>query len=262
MKSACQAKLKDLKLALQYTFKHKKHQEKDLLERMNGKSYSVRKMIRKLRVEIYKERKLLKAQYWKKIDHYANKQIKSGSGIDGQNAVNSSRIIPTVTPRYLEEYSTLSIFGLPESLSKREKPLGPYVCGGNIKLNKNEKNLLSKDPKFSVIYEPDMLQVSTETERMNCKHRYNEFSKKRKKKSLGSQLTTPDGRTISEIQNNNKKNDDGRSCDNADKLYEIFLDNRSSHVYNPLSKTVDFTKRKPSDYKHNKHVNAASDGNI
>ena len=117
MKSAIHAKLKDLRFTMKSKCKTKKHQEKCLLKLLGGRSYSLRRVIKKIKADTRKERDLLKTKYVKKIAHYESKQIRSGGRVDrDQNSNIISGTVPTVTPRYLDEYSTLSIFGILFSL--------------------------------------------------------------------------------------------------------------------------------------------------
>ena len=72
----------------------------------------------------------------------------------------------------LEDFSTIDIFNAPEDLPKPMAALGPFISSKDIKLNKGELKLLSKDPKYSLIYPPDRMKVALEIERMNAKIRY------------------------------------------------------------------------------------------
>ena len=76
-------------------------------------------------------------------------------------------VIPTIPPRNLQEFSTTSIFNAPEDLPKKLPPLGPYVTDENIVLSTAERKLLSKDPKFSLVFPPDRMKLAIEIERLN-----------------------------------------------------------------------------------------------
>ena len=108
----------------------------------------------------------------------------------GGGEVIVGKVIPTVAPRDLDEFSTAAIFDSPEDLPTPIAPLGPYVTSAEIKLTENEKKLLSRDPKYSLIYPPDRTSVSIEIERMNTKVRFNDRSKKQ---TDGVRLSNQDG---------------------------------------------------------------------
>ena len=70
-------------------------------------------------------------------------------------------LIPTNPPKNLEDFSTISVFGTPEDMTKKKPPLGPYVTNTNIKLSKGEWELLSRNPKYSVKYPPMRMAMAT-----------------------------------------------------------------------------------------------------
>ena len=186
--------------------------------------------------------------------------------VDNANA----KVIPTVPPSDLHEFSTTSIFNSPEDLPDRVDPLGPYITSGEIQLTAGEKQLLSRDPKYSIVFPPDRMKLSIEIERMNAKVRYDDNSKKRKKDmncpQRGEQkdrITNPDGDPIEWNSKKNHKNDatvqkrsDDVNYDNilGDTLGQLFTDCKDRYVYNPVTDSIDFTPRRATDYKLNKNV--------
>jgi len=105
-----------------------------------------------------------------------NKHPSGGVGDDAKDKQISDHatVIPTIPPRDLQEFSTSSIINTPEDLPERKPPLGPYITSKDIKLSEGEFKLLSRDPKFSLIFPPDRTKLSIETERMTSKIRYND----------------------------------------------------------------------------------------
>ena len=58
--------------------------------------------------------------------------------------------------------------------------------------------MLSKDPKYSLVFPPDRMKLSIEIERMNTKTRYNEKAKfkKKQKKDNFARITDKEGHPI------------------------------------------------------------------
>ena len=181
--------------------------------------------------------------------------------------------IPTIPPRNLQEFSTVSIFNAPEDLPEIKPPLGPYVTSKNIKLSKGELKLLSRDPKYSLIFPPNRTKMSIEIERMNSKIRYNDG---RKNNTTGCSFSTCKSRLrITDkdgepIEWNVSKKDDIKNMKNikeitnpggsdienmlGDTLGQLFVECRDSQVYDPVENYIDFSTRRATDYKLNKNV--------
>ena len=69
----------------------------------------------------------------------------------------------------------------------------------------------------------------------------------------GNRITTPEGDLITTPEYDKKlgvKNDQDR----LGELYRLFLMNKHRQVYNPVDRVIDFSMRRPTDYKLNKHV--------
>ena len=55
------------------------------------------------------------------------------------------------------------------------------ITDKNIKLNASEIRILSKDPKFSLMEEPNRVDYSTEVKKSFSKHRYGQIEQSHKK---------------------------------------------------------------------------------
>ena len=172
----------------------------------------------------------------------------------------------------MEEFTTLDIFDAPEDLPKPVTPLGPFLTSKDIKLTKGEKMLLSKDPKYSLVFPPDRMKLLIEIERMNSKVRYSENNKKKEKNNPESsagkfeckaRITDSNGNPIEWHQVNHKVVPDTRdlevnkAMDNNkldDTLGDLFQRCRKKFTFDPVENTIDFTARKATDYKLNKNV--------
>ena len=264
IKSAMKSKIRDLKQSLKEDHRRRREKERNLLTLLNGRSWKVRKKIRSIKNTLMKEKNSLQEKYKKKINHYKMTQERLVTGVVPNSSSNRSgvketvksdtkaTVIPTIAPKALEEYSTISIFGTPEQFVKPKSPLGPYIASKEIKLNKGEIQLLARDPKFSVIYPPTRMKVAIETERMNSKVRYDLGSKKRRKKAACmNRIKDCDNNPIDWF-GKDTISDDKRVEDMT--LEQLFDKCKTKFVYDPVENSINFTKRKPTDYKLNKSV--------
>ena len=239
-------------MAVSLHHRAKRKKEKELLHMLGGHTKKWRERLKEIRQKIREEKDIIQEKYERKIKHYTNTQARLKEEIN--TPVSSERpVAPTIPPRYLGEYSSLSIFGTPEDMREKEDPLGPFITSGNIKLTPNEKKLLSKDPKFSLQYSPEDMSLSTEIERMNSKVRYDLGSrKKEKKKKKGERINMTDKANIELSKLPQKGTSD--QGDISKELMEAFKEARDSHIYDPLAEVITFAHRKPTDYKLNKRV--------
>ena len=245
IKAAMRSKMKDMKLAIKQNRIVKRKQEQQLLYKLNNRSLTLRKKLRKIRSKMREERSIVKEKFQKKITHYMRTQ---SSFLDGSDNKKNLISCPTIAPRYLGDFSTAKVFNSSDDFPKPVSPLGPFLCDVNIKLSKGENKLLARDPKFSLKLHPNEIQFATEIERMNSKQRYNEHSLSAEKKKRGNGIST---RIQNEGKFENTKNpNDGR----LEKVRAIFDKNRDRRVYNPVSKSVNFTRRRATDYKLNRNV--------
>ena len=149
-----------------------------------------------------------------------------------------NREIRTITPQCLIKYENLSIFKPSHMFPKAKKSVGPFKCDPKIPLSKGELKLLAKQPKFSVRQEIKEIEVLAEFERMLSKHRFNENS-------------------LKEEQNGATNNTEGTGTQEEErkKLLEKLWDrNESRFIFNPLRKSINFNKARPTDYILNKHM--------
>ena len=98
-------------------------------------------------------------------------------------------------PQNLSDYGDLPIFKNPAALPGKEELKGPYICNPTIKLSGEERKILERDPKFSLMKRVEDRDFNTELERMLSKNRYNKNNKTielERKRKLGNLLTHND----------------------------------------------------------------------
>ena len=208
---------------------------------------------------------------------------KTPCGVVGDHTNFQATVIPTIPPRDLQEFSTTSIFNTPEDLPKPLEPLGPFVTSSSIKLTEGEKKLLSKDPKYSLVFPPSKMKLSIEIERMNTKIRYNNSPRKMINKQVGykegelrerNRITDRGGEPIEWNRSSRKSKCLGKKSKKKagiDKcsteyiadltkllgdgdLAELFSECKDRYVHNPVDNCIDFTTRRATDYKLNRNV--------
>ena len=238
MMAAMNAKLKDVRRSKRKKYRIKKKKEDELLETIDNKRSTFKKIIQKIRKEVGKEKDRIANVHEKKMNHLEHKQ----------QPVQVEKIIqPTVTPKRLEDFCQLSIFGDQSDLPKPLPPKGPFVCNKKICLNKNELKILSKDPKFSVRGKLNRQKHLTEVERMTSKHRYNASSQR--KNALKEKTAARNNTLLQDLGEV-----DFAEIDRIDNLYNMFQDIKGGHIYDPVERNIDFNSRRASHYKHNKNV--------
>ena len=168
-------------------------------------------------------------------------------------------VILSIPPRNLEEISTCIVFNAPEDFPTPRKPLGPFITTKDITLSDGERDLLSKDPKYSLVYPPTKMKIATEVERMNSKIRYdNKPSSVNKKEEVINKLpriTDEKGIPIDWNGKKVKNDSDSPSIDGVeDTLAELFNECKNRYVFNPVEKSIDFSGRRATDYKMNRNV--------
>ena len=206
-----------------------------------------------------------------------NGMNKTPCGGEGNFLRNQATVIPTIPPNDLQEFSTSCIFNAPEDLPAPVAPLGPFLTSKDIKLSKGEKKLLSKDPKFSLVFPPTVMKLSTEIERMNAKTRYNNKTEKFEPtsnhekvmdvtgKEKRCRITDTKGNPIDwngyvgqgEIEDHKPELmlEALRNRDIDDDTAKLFMKCKDRFIYNPVSNHIDFTTRRATDYKLNRNVN-------
>ena len=258
VRSAMHNKIRDIQQTLKNEHRQRNKLEKKVLDLYGGRGWKLRQAIKTIKNDIEKEKQMMIQNHRKKLEHYKknltrllpdpSKHQRRGHPISG--ALNQARVIPTNPPKNLEDFSTISVFGTPEDMTKKKPPLGPYVTNTNIKLSKGEWELLSRNPKYSVKYPPMRMAMATEVERMNAKIRYDKGRRKRKKKldKWTDKITDVTGDVLeNKIEEGKKKIEDM-------SLEEIFQECRDRLIFDPLMNTVDFSQTKPTDYKLNRSV--------
>ena len=236
--AAMRAKIRDVNLNVRRCYRMKKRKERDLLRAVSDKSFILRRKLKKIRKKVNKERDKIRKKYIQKIDHLNVKQ-----SLDIIEPKSTEQEV-TVTPSRLADYTNLSVFGTVADLPSPSAPRGPFVGSDKIKLCEEEKAILSKDPKFSVRGKSDKIKFLTEVERMTSKHRMNEY--KKTKPEVQSCRMDHGDQTI-------KKNEI-KYLEKLDELYSLFVESGGKYVYNPFSDTINFNKRRASDYKLNKKI--------
>ena len=145
--------------------------KKQCLEAFGGHRFNLRRLCKSIRRDLMKKIQLEKKDD-RKIQHLqqqlATKKVQR----------NLPRHQPTVVPERLSDYSSLSIFRSPKDMPNPQAPLGPFLCSPYFKLSHGERQILSKDPKYSLMMKCNSTDCTVENERMMSKHRYNENMKK------------------------------------------------------------------------------------
>ena len=251
-------KLGDIKLSMTHSFEARRRARQNLLKQLGEKKYILKKHIRNIKREVEEKRTITLEKYRKKIDHYTKTQ--SILLDNGQNKMGIKKaLVPTEPPRSMSDFASLSIFGQPCDLPEPERPLGPFICDPRIVLSKDERLLLSRDPKYSVRTEVDELDFTVELERALSKNRYNRA--KISKKKIGDMIKcreekplkqTADVAEIFDIEN--KEHLHVKEIDRLDAIYKIYSENRRRYTYDPFLKTINMNFRRVTDYKLNKNI--------
>ena len=253
-RQAMKAKLGDLISTLKVNYCNRKRRRKELLTELGNKHYSMNKKMKNIRNTVMKERDNIRKKYIDKIAHYQKKQAPNLEHGTSQEP----KVVLTSTPPSLAEYSSLSIFGDPKKMKQPVKPLGPYVCSSSIKLNKSEKALLSRDPKYSLCTEVDEFDFMVELERMLTKNRYND-GKNEKPDENKIKTTEPfqkqscDLKSIFNISEPEKLHI--KETERLEKIHKLFEENRKRKIFDPFQKNINLNYRRVTDYKMNKSVN-------
>ena len=108
-------------------------------------------------------------KYRLKVNHYLKKQNKRKEILEHEKKeFRCSKV-----PENMQEFKDISIFKTPKDLPEPCPPLGPFICATTVNLNEDEKKILSKDPKYSLIRKIERMNFLLELEKMLSKHRYN-----------------------------------------------------------------------------------------
>ena len=246
---AMNLKVKDCKAVL-ITKKHKKTVTiKQCHEAIGKKGYKLRKAIKKVKQNLVESRKNRQSKNERKINHL-QKQIEQLK--EKYKSCKDVGFNPTKVPDRLIEFKDLCIFKTPRDLPAKQVPVGPFLCNPHIKLDENEKKLLSRDPKYSTNTHCNKVTFNMELERGLGKHRYNEHGKKVMKKKDRTQIfiaVDPDGKNLYTDDLTGPKPENMKN-----KLQEIWKKESHRYTFDPFENTLSFVQRRPTDYKLNTRV--------
>ena len=138
------SKLKDVKLALSLQL-NKKHR----LEKINKDDGRSDRQMKEWRKKLCSYERKKKERYEKKIEHYKKKHHNSAPVNKDQKRIKKA-IKPTVTPEHLWDFRDISVLGPYGRIPKPLPPVGPCIYDNTIILSKEELEILSKNPIYSV----------------------------------------------------------------------------------------------------------------
>ena len=236
LRVAMKAKLADTEKCLKQLHKQAGDIKKEILGEVDNKRFKLRRITRYLKKEPNKMKENLLMKYEKKLRHLRETQKERNTG--------EQVSCKTHAPHPLRNYSNLKIFLQSELFPKKEESLGPFICDPTLKLNNNEKKILSKQPKFSVRQKVSDIDMLAELEKALSKHRINETMKEREKeKHMKGENTTA------------ARQEDKQSLLKTDRIEQIWNENEDRFIYNPVKGSVNFNRARPTDYVLNKHTN-------
>ena len=189
IREAMSAKISDSRQALKMHRIRLKAAKAWLLDKLGGRRFKLRKLVKMVRSNALQKTLKTERKNKKKIEHCEKTQTV-------HKADNSKKVkhfkASTVHSR-LREYEELPIFGSPNDLPVREKSHGPFICSPLINLDSNERVLLNRDPKYSLMQKVQPAEFNTEIDRGLCKHRYGKMEEMLQKKKLRvNKLTQPE----------------------------------------------------------------------
>ena len=234
---AMNAKIRDSKKFLTQIRNTSSQIKKQYLLVLGNKRWRLRQAMREINKHIQKSKEKKGIAYQKKFEHLQRLQeplIKKKK--------NKYSFIPTKVPDRLAEYSDLPVFGTPGDMPDPEPPTGPFICSDSIKLSSQEREILSKDPKYSLMKDCDLDSFTLETERMLAKNRYNinfRRDKENKKEKVGLTIE-PSVKEGAPTQ--------------LPGLKEAWSEESHRYIYDPFQKVISFVDRRPTDYKLNSRV--------
>ena len=108
------AKIRDLEWSLRLSYKKRAVHERLLLEELDYKSHKFRRRVRSIRSTVGVMRSNIWNMYMKKITHYH--KIQAPTKNDENKMPTTCK--PTIQPKRLNKFETLSVFGTRNSLPK------------------------------------------------------------------------------------------------------------------------------------------------
>ena len=218
----------------------------DFLKKLNGEKYTLRKIMKKIKKEL-----LDKGVRQKKRQIHDSKISHLQSIIEPliRDQTHKPSFRPSNVPDRLQEYAGALIFKSPSEMPPPEIPVGPYICKSDIKLSDAELSILSKDPKYSLMTHCSLNEFKLESERMLSKQRYGQQDNIYKKKR-------DDGLNIVPVSHSlgYQKKETGNDHNKQDVLLDLWKKEKHRFIYNPFTTSIDFTGRRPTDYKLNSRV--------
>ena len=247
MSAALRAKLRDTTTTLTAFRREKSAAELQIRQEFNECGLTLKQILAPWKKIVKRERKERINRFRQKIKHYRRKQISSHL----PQADRGPR--ETIAPKYLREYKDLSIFKHSGFFPKKRELTGPFIGSSEIILTEDERKVLMKDPKFSVRHELDETEFKVEIEKMNFKRKFEEQEDLKK-----SEICIKPAVMGDEKEHKNRKEEEKNHSDTEKEVTEtldrIWERERPRLVYDPIFKRIDFRKRRPSDYKHNKRI--------
>ena len=234
---AMSSKIRDAKRSIQLNRRRKSALKKEYLKLVNYKGSKLRKLIKDIKETVDSAPDLIKKKKANKVKIEHLQRVMSEKAY----LTNPSASQPTKVPERLREYSDLPVFGTSKDLPTPQVPTGPFICDGRIELNKQELCILSKDPKFSLMEECTESSFKLEMERMFAKNRFNKYNEK-----------LSDGG----VRKKEAENAEGPKVIKDIELIKREMWSKVSHryIYDPFSKVIDFSHRRPTDYKFNARI--------
>ena len=242
-KNAMRSKIRDSVETLRLKHMAKARSIKRYLEENGNKKYKLRKALRCIKSKQQNTIRKRAQKDERKIIHL-EKVMEDVKMSYGSGKIKNKQMCPSRVPDRLKDYHDLCIFRTSKDLPRKQEIVGPYLCHPDIALSVGERKLLSHSPKFSLMQQVDRVEFDTEIERGLCKHRFNEHSMnlQRKKKN--------------DIEaNGHQNNNDMTKASDDELLKKIWEAEAHRYVYNPFDKEIDFSRRRPTDYKLNSRIN-------
>ena len=246
-RQAMTTKIKDSKQVLTRSKSLLVITKKQCLDTLEGNRFKLRKLCKSIKQDLKKEDSTRVEKDSKKMQHLQRQLVSK------KEHKNAPRHQPTRVPDRLSEYSSLPILRSAKEMPKPQALMGPFLCSPDIKLSRGEKQILSKDPKYSLMVKCNSTECTVETERMMSKHRYNENMNRKNNSEVSGTLTKHlvEDKLCEHLEANvNSKN----SSDDSDLLKKTWEKELHRHIFNPFDKTLNFNKRRPTDYKLNTRV--------
>ena len=259
MKHAMESKIKDLRQAIKNTRREILWIEKLLRSRL-GKRHKYKRCVKVMKKKIDRMREKRKETYRRKLEHYRSTQNEQRCGLRAGTDALERKFKPTMVSEKLLNYRELDIFKNPDQLPLPQRPLGPYICKKDIKLSDDEILILQKEPKFSIRKHVNKRDFQVETEKMLCKHRNQHPKPRNEAGKLDHWVSDKTGDNGPSEENRRRKReealkeDDRKNKQREKKIREIWNKSKNRYVYNPIEKSISFSKRRPTDYKLNKFI--------